>query len=156
MENATKALIIVAGALIGIMILSLAATLYFELENYVQTENDKMDANAQNAFNTQFINYISNNLKIHDVITVANLAYENNIGYNIDYASAGITPDPSKLFVAVYIDSERIDNQIANSGEMAKRLERALKNDSTYSCTSSGIIYSDITGRIYEIHFSTN
>lgn len=156
MENATNALIIVAGVLIGIMILSLGATLFFELENYVQTTNDRLDANAQNAFNTQYINYVRNNLKIHDVITVANLAYENNMGYNIDYANAVITPDPSKFYVAVYIDGERIDNKISNSGEMAKRLDRALKNDSTYSCTSSDVKYSEITGRIYEVHFSTN
>lgn len=151
MENASKAMIIVAGALIGIMILSLGVILFNEMQSYVQTTNDKIDSNAQNAFNTQFTNFISENLTIHDVITAANLANQNNIDYNMRPEDATTAIDPSRLFVAVYLDDVRIDNTISENA--ADLLSNNLEE--TYECLPENVIYSLTTGRVYEIHFST-
>lgn len=151
MENASKAMIIVAGVLIGIMILSLGVILFDEMKIYVQATHDKIDANAQNAFNTQFTNFISENLKIQDVITAANLAYENNMEYNINPENTTTPVDSSRLFVAVYLDGDRIDDTIPEVA--ANLLSNNLKK--TYKCLSENIKYSQTTGRIYEIHFST-
>lgn len=151
MENASKAMIIVAGALIGVMIVSLGIILFDEMQAYVQVTNDKIDANAQNAFNTQFTNFISENLKIHDIISAANLAYENNIDYNMTPEDTTTDVDPSRLFVAVYLDGDRIDDTIPE--EAADLLSNNLEK--TYECLSENVKYSQATGRIYEIHFST-
>lgn len=151
MENASKAMIIVAGALIGVMILSLGIILFDEMQAYVQTTNDKIDANAQNAFNTQFTNFISENLKIQDVITAANLAYENNIDYNMTPEDTTTDVGPSMLFVAVYLDGDRIDDTIPE--EAADLLSNNLKK--TYECLSENVKYSQTTGRVYEIYFRT-
>lgn len=151
MENASKAMIIVAGALIGVMILSLGIILFDEMQAYVQVTNDKIDANAQNAFNTQFTNFISENLKIHDVITAANLAYENNIDYNMSPEETTTDVDPSMFFVAVYLDGDRIDDTIPE--EAADLLSNNLEK--TYECLSENVKYSQTTGRVYEIYFIT-
>lgn len=97
MENATKALFIASGVLMGVMILSLGVYLYNSLGSYVSETQEQMEITSNNQFNTQFLNYINmtqdssgdikiNNIKyrmdftitLQDVITVANLAYEIN------------------------------------------------------------------------------
>ena len=57
MENATKALLMAAGVLIGIVILSLGVYLYGTIGNYVQMSQEEMNNQALIKFNTQFYNY---------------------------------------------------------------------------------------------------
>ena len=79
MENATKAMLIAAGLLIGVMIMSLGLALYNELANYVASSNERIMNNEINTFNTQYTKYLGkSNLTIQDVVTVANMAFENN------------------------------------------------------------------------------
>lgn len=116
MENATKALLIAAGVLIGVMILSLAVALYSELDAYVESSNERIEFNELNAFNTQFTKYINYlgadkqfDLTIQDVVTAANLAYENNVEYN---ATADLKGNPSTFYVAIYLDGQSIEDVI--------------------------------------------
>ena len=150
MDNASKAMIIVAGALLGVMILSLGIILFDEMKAYVQTMNDKIDSNAQNAFNTQFTNFIHEDLKIQDVVTAANLAYENNIDYNMNPSDPTTPVDPSMGFVAVYLDGIRKDDKMPD--EAVNLLSDIQKQRKTYECI---VEYSQITGRIYKVNFST-
>lgn len=155
MENATKALLIAAGVLIGVMILSLAVALYSELDAYVEISNEKIEFNELNAFNTQFtkyINYIGTekqfDLTIQDVVTAANIAYENNLDYN---ATVDLRGNPSTLYVAIYLDGRSIENDIheKTSNLLTDNLGK------TYKCEGSAVKYSQATGRVYEVHFST-
>lgn len=155
MENATKALLIAAGVLIGVMILSLAVALYSELDAYVEISNEKIEFNELNAFNTQFtkyINYIGTekqfDLTIQDVVTATNIAYENNLDYN---ATVDLRGNPSTLYVAIYLDGRSIENDIheKTSNLLTDNLGK------TYKCESNNVKYSQATGRIYEVYFST-
>ena len=56
MENATKALLMAAGVLIGIVILSLGVYLYGTIGNYVQMSQEEMNNQALIKFNTKFYN----------------------------------------------------------------------------------------------------
>lgn len=94
MENAVKALYIAAGVLIVVMVLSLAAVLYASLQNYVEESNTQVKYNDINSFNSKYLNYINysngvkqSDLTIQDVVTVANMAYENNQANEIDKQS---------------------------------------------------------------------
>ena len=81
MENATKALLMAAGVLIGIVILSLGVYLYGTIGNYVQMSQEEMNNQALIKFNTQFYNYTAienQQYTFQDIITIANIAYENN------------------------------------------------------------------------------
>ena len=84
MENASKALIMAAGVLIGIMILSLAVYLFATFgatsaEMHGQIEQDRI-----NQFNAQFTSYEGKqDITIYDIITVVNLAKDNNESYSL-------------------------------------------------------------------------
>ena len=87
MENASKALIMVAGVLIGIMILSLAVYLFATFgatsaEMHGQIEQDRI-----NQFNAQFTKYEGKeDITIYDIITVVNLARDSNESYTLTEA----------------------------------------------------------------------
>lgn len=144
MENATKALLIAAGVLIGVMILSLGIALFAELEAYVESSHDRMEANEKNAFNTQFTKYLNNEeLKIQDVITAANLAFENNTYYDATYTDE----DGSTMYVTVNLDNESIERDIQDKS--ARLLNDNIKNK--YTCD---IKISEKTGRVYKVNFN--
>ena len=77
MENASKALMMAAGILIGVAILSLAVYLFVSFGSASAEIHEQNDANRINEFNTQFTSYVGKeDITIYDVITVANLATE--------------------------------------------------------------------------------
>lgn len=82
MENASKALVMAAGILIGVLIITLGVYLF------VDFGSTSAEINAQNAekqvtqFNSKFTSYADKELTIYDVITVVNYAKENNKYYD--------------------------------------------------------------------------
>ena len=82
MENASNALIMAAGILIGVLILSLGVYLFVDFgstsaEIHSQTEQQQL---AQ--INSKFTTYLGKtNLTIYDIITVLGYAQENNNYY---------------------------------------------------------------------------
>lgn len=154
MENATKALLIAGGTLIGIMILSLGMTLFAEMSSYVESSQATIRSNELNAFNTQFLKYYyadydtnaSANLAIHDVITVANLAKENNTSYNLTEASRG---NKSIFYVAVYFGDDEEPIEDDNQQDLIQLLSD--NNSKIFICDKVEI--SETTGRVYEIYF---
>ncbi len=89
MENASKALLMAAGVLIGILTLSLAVYLFVSFGTTSAEIYKKNEENQLNEFNTKFTSYVGrNDLTIHDVISVANLATENNIFYELPKTTA--------------------------------------------------------------------
>lgn len=155
MENATKALLIAAGVLIGVMILTLGIYLYASLGTYVADTQKTMEQNALNAFNTQFLNYINYSdgatedfeLKIQDVISVASIAYENNQEYEF---ADGQVHNETSMYVTVSMDAVGHLEQMVSS--ISSEL---LKNniDNRYKCTPNDIKISPITGRVYHVNF---
>lgn len=57
MENATRALLMAAGVLVGMLIISLAVYLYYSLGGYVADRQEVIDANATAKFNEKFLKY---------------------------------------------------------------------------------------------------
>lgn len=172
MENASKALMITAGVLVGMLILSLAVYLYYSLGTYITANQETMNMNELNQFNTQFIKYINYEenagpidatkiefeLTIHDVVTVANLAYENNKKYNMTSTSENY--DESTLYVTVnaeILKEDRVTLEYRNHLEKSINVEASeiLKNNvnEKYVCRISDISYSSVTGRVCSITF---
>ena len=75
MENATKALYIAAGVLMGVMILSLAVMLFSSMQAYIQGYKEDIEYNALNTFNNKYQKYVDNDtdFTIQDVVTVAGI-----------------------------------------------------------------------------------
>jgi len=151
MENATKALIIVAGVLIGIMILSLGVALFGSMQNYVQQTNDKIEINAQNAFNTQFLNYDRDDLTIQDIISVTNLAQQNNVSHNVTL-DASSRFDPSVYYVTILLD-DGTHGERAIESDIQDTMEEFLRNhiEDKFECTE--VQMSEITGRVFVMTF---
>lgn len=104
MENATKALLIAAGVLIGIIILSIGVYLYSGISSYMSRTQDEIENNAIYKFNTQFLNYQTvegEELSFQDVVTAANIAYENN--YEGELIDEGYVGDGNSNYVQVDI-----------------------------------------------------
>ena len=157
MENATKALLIAAGVLIGIMVLSLGVSLYVSLGGYVDSTKEQLEANEIAKFNTQFLKYDSINVGIQDVVTVANMAYENNKELGNIYGEA----NENSLYVAVDVNYkgnqklENIQQTINSQDDNVWNSSKLLSEDSRESTNyyTAEIIISNITGRVYKINF---
>lgn len=149
MENATKALYIAAGVLMGIMILSLAVMLFSSLQSYVEEYKSQIEFNELNTFNNKYQKYVETGgkLTIQDVVTVAGMAYEDNSSFNID-PNEWKEISENSLYVGVYLNGKRIDQTIKI--EMQDLL--AENTEKRYDCTTANIRYNKV-GRIYEIRF---
>ena len=160
MENAVKAMYIAAGVLIGILILTLGVTLFASLQSYVESSKDQIRFNDINSFNAKFTGYINSDdghsttfdLVIQDVISAANLAYENNVQLNYDaYSDENdkAQPKPGNLYVAVYLDNNRVD------GTDTKEVLSANTGTTRYICSSTDIQYNENSGRVCTVKFRT-
>lgn len=103
MENASKALLMAAGVLIGVMILSIAVYLFYTFGNYSSEAYEQMEQAQIDQFNSQFLKYYGNVARsyvdengrekeeigpilctAHDIISLASLAKQNNLYYEVD------------------------------------------------------------------------
>lgn len=145
MENATKALYIAAGVLIGIMILSLGVMLFSSLQSYVQEYRDQIEFNELNAFNNKYQKYIDTDLTIQDIITVAGMAYEDNTSYSIE-PSEWMDISENSLYIGIFLDRTRIDQTIK------EKMQNLLSENTEkkYRCNAPNAKYNSV-GRIYKI-----
>ena len=79
MENASKALLMAAGVLIGLMIFSLAAYLFTQFGGTSAQIHENIETSQIEEFNSQFTSYqVQDQVTIHDIVSMANLATQNN------------------------------------------------------------------------------
>lgn len=79
MENASKALLMAAGVLIGVLILTLMATLFMSAREFSKKYDEAKESEAVQQFNVNFTKYLGRPLTIHQVVTICNFAYNNSI-----------------------------------------------------------------------------
>lgn len=157
MENASKALLMAASVLIGIVILSLATYLFAYFGKSVNEMNDQMEVGQLQLFNNQFTAYEDKkeDLTIYDVITVTNLAIENNKYYELTVATDnnfyivvklnGVPlQSKSENYLTDLLNNEiLIDSTDTITGETVKRLKR-------YQCK---VYFNSNTGRVNLVEF---
>ncbi|MCI8411787.1 MAG: hypothetical protein HFJ40_05080 [Clostridia bacterium] len=164
MENASKALLMAAGVLIGILILSLAVYLFATFGSSSAQMHKQIEADRLNEFNTQFTSYEGKeDITIYDVITVTNLAKENNKYYQLNeqtnnnfYINVSISSseqniekkDNNEIEQLIKSDTE-INNMIDDVDENGNRYKKL----STYKCK---VEINSKTGRVYKVTFTKN
>lgn len=150
MENASKALLMAAGMLLVVMLLSLFALMYSTMSEYTKAYDERKQTEEIQAFNAQFEKYASG-ATAQDVVTVINLAksYNDENGYtdadteyyiNID-GNIGIDETSSEPMINNFLN----DNSTGTDGTD----EKIKKYDVNIS-------YSDITGKVKKITFNYN
>lgn len=165
MENASKALIMAAGILIGVAILSLAVYLFVSFGSASAEIHEQSDANKINEFNTQFTSYVGKeNITIYDVITVANLATENNIKYEYDEQRA----NGKNSYISVYLKQGTGTLKDIAKGTETKSSDRAHEYNNIMQADINSISgssqelakydcavdISKTTGLVYKVTFS--
>lgn len=78
MENASKALIMAAEILIGIILLSIFVLAFQSCGNFADRINDNIEITNIQEFNSKFTIYEGKDLRIHDIISIKNLVDEYN------------------------------------------------------------------------------
>lgn len=148
MENAAQALIIAAGVLIGVLILSLAVYLGNVMGSYAATTQQKLDESAIVQFNTEFQKYNGlKNLTIQDIITIKNYALEHNKTYaGYDYTKHRALEHNE--YIDVYYDDKSSSQILIYKKNDEELLKQALNKK--FTCK---VVTNASTGRVNKIYF---
>ncbi len=103
MENASKALLMAAGVLIGMLIVSLAVYLFVSFGMTSAEIHKKQEQQQLEQFNAQFTSYLGkDSITVYDIITVANLAKENNSYYELQ-KNRSVKATGKDNYISIYI-----------------------------------------------------
>lgn len=117
MENASKALLMAAAVLVGVMMLSIGVYLFSIFGNYGSQIAGRIKQQQIDTYNSNFYKYEgSEKVKIHDIISVANLARQYNLNneftdtsdYYIKVNVNGIGAEGKNL-EAISVESQKTD-----------------------------------------------
>lgn len=130
MENASKALIMAAGVLIGVLILSLAVFLFVDFGAKSREVNEQIEEKQLLQYNSQYTVYDGRvDMTIYDVVSLLNLAKENNKNYSdyteyingTDYkVEVKLPADMQGILTINLIDSY---NEVNSSGEIKQKFK---------------------------------
>lgn len=160
MENASQALIIAAGVLIGVIILSMAVYLFNVFGGYASETQNKIDEKTLSQFNDKFLRYNGlTNLTIQDLITVKNYALENNKkygGYN-----TSIRAEDNNEYIDVYYAESKVGVTAQSALVLDKSDEELLKEEIQKNNNGSAeqkkltckVDVNSLTGRVNKIYF---
>ena len=158
MENAAKALTIAAGVLIGVIIITIAVYLFTTLGNTSSEVYSKVEQEKIDEFNNQFLKYDGlANCTAHDIVSIANLAKNNNeyyeltegSGYNY-YVNVNVIGQKNNL----ERESEEYYTNFIENNSTIRIAEEGQKEETKIKCFKcTNIKISDITSRVYEIDF---
>ncbi len=154
MENASKALIMAAEVLVGVLILSLMVYLFVSFGSSSAQVNEQMDEKKLAEFNSQYDKYKDKeDVTIYDIVSLANLATENNKYYGLDESTE------SNYYISILLDNTHLelkasqeDTQNVQKNKIIKeKIEKGENVLQTYKCN---VIYSTITGRVRTVKFT--
>ena len=106
MENASKALLMAAGVLVGILVLALMITMFL-ISRDLSSEYSKIkNSEAIQQFNVNFTKYIGQELNINQVVTICNFAIENGFSKNDITGNIGYKNE-SNIMTELQIKAEK-------------------------------------------------
>lgn len=153
MENASKALIMAGGILVGVIILSIASYLFISFGEKSDNLQKQMNQRVLAEFNSNFLQYQGNNeCTIHDIVSLTNFAKKINSDYEFDPLNLRDRNNPRYTHVylenkdlTTYSDSNLInllkENSMNNNGSESE-LQYYTVTDIEYSTEEKGKINS--------------
>jgi len=157
LENASRALIIAGGVLIGILVLGLAVVLYTTFREDASTTAEQIEKDRVMQFNSQFSLYIEKSnatdkplepyLDIYDVINLASTAKECNRRYG--YTSKQDAND-NDLYVQIEANTSDIlaSNNLEEDVNANKNTWLIDNSINSKKYIINKVEYSSVTGRI--------
>lgn len=168
MENASKALIMAAGILLGVIIISIGVVLYTTFSEFGNATAQKIQDNKIAEWNQNYLKYYGTittedengkdvvkpiPVTAHDIVTVANQARQNNMDYEIQDLKRY---DEPSYYVQVDVDKEKnFETKTEEEKNEFLRSNSLINNKEVkyYTCTEVKI--SSITKRVMYIKFET-
>lgn len=148
MENASKALLIAAGVLVGVLVASLAVYLFMDFGSQTAEMNKQNEQKQLSAFNSQFTSYATykdkdDNWKItiYDIITLRGKAEENNEKYEDSQDKIDVIISGRGSIIDNYSDTDLINMYSSRNGTLK-----------TFSC--GNIQYHAENGKVSSITFT--
>ena len=164
MENATKALIMAATILISIVVISLGLYLAATLSSFSAQVNEETRQKQISEFNGQFSKYEGReDLTIHDIITIANLAKENNDYYELTSTDVQKAGNGNTLYIQVNVQKTANNQTHPNFEEESRQFAQNKNGEMTAEINSNGelkkykcaqVLISETTERVYYILFT--
>ena len=87
MENASKALLMAASVLIGIILISLMVIMFMNSGNVSSSYDKTISQEEISVFNSNFTKYVGRGLTIHKVKSIINFAKANGVNVDSDVTS---------------------------------------------------------------------
>lgn len=87
MENASKALLMAASVLIGIILISLMVIMFMNSGNVSSSYDKTISQEEISVFNSNFTKYVGRGLTIHEVKSIINFAKANGVKVDSDVTS---------------------------------------------------------------------
>lgn len=168
MENASKALIMAASVLLGVIIVSIGVVLYSTFSQFGNETAQKIQDNKIAEWNANYLKYYGTTtiedengktivtpipVTAHDIITVANHARQNNINYEIQDLKRY---EETSYYVQVDVDKEQNFETKTEEEKNNFLKNNSLRNGQEtkyYTCTEVKI--SSVTKRVMYIKFET-
>ena len=167
MENASKALLMAASILVGVLMLSLAVYLYTIFGNFGSQITARIKQKETDEFNAQFYKYESykdengiwqNTCKASDIITIANLAKDNNNNY--DFGTEDVTNNDATFYITVDVKPTK-DGTLKKAFEKEENYSQFLKDYIGFEKDGKYIVreyicqvdLSSTTGRVKRVTF---
>ena len=145
MENASKALIMAGGVLIGILIISLAVYLFVDFGSTSAQINDQNAQKQITEFNSKFTAYEGyKDTTIYDIISLAGYAKE----YNEYYGKTG--EESIKVIIKDGRNIDMVGTEFENLQDPQIYLNKSIGTLRIYECTN---ISYDSEGRVRSITF---
>lgn len=145
MENASNALLMAAGVLISIMIISLGTYLFMTYGSYSKNINDTLSQKQKVEFNNQFTKYDGQeDCSPHDVVTLINLA--KNVNEKNKYS------ENQTLYIEVNVSEETI-NEKSNTSDLNKFIEKNIYIEGKYTEFKCNVEIDNNSGLVEKIIF---
>lgn len=163
-ENASRALIMAAGVLVGVLLLSLAVYLFTIFGNFGSEMTTQMNEKNLSEFNAQFTKYESyqdengkwqNTCRAQDVVTIANLAKENNNKYEYTVSDANTGYYYVKVIVKNVSSNYKDNFEIASLNDYTTFLAN-YSGESIYSEEQQKDIFNVIYFKCTDIKINEN
>ena len=160
MENASKALLMAAGVLMGVLILSLAVFLFANFRSTANESLKRMEEEETAQFNSFYVAYDGQtDLNYYDIWNVVNKAKENNKKYNLTQKEG------NNFYIEVYRKYNNVNTELTKnnsfevtSADQLSSANKGVMNSGQMVKYKCSVKINDVTGRVEKVQFeqSTN
>ena len=160
MENTSNALLMAAGILIGVIIISLGTYLFTTFGGYSKNINERLTQQQKEEFNSQFTKYETDKTTYctaYDIVTIINLARDANEKYeeyrNTKRPNIEGWGSDNTAYIYVNVNGVAI-NETSEDKDLRLYIQNNISTDGSYSQYKCKVNISEQTKLVKSITFT--